>query len=287
MPLVYNLINNNTEYEVGVGSCGDNVVVPDTYLGLPVTSIAATAFFSCFSLKSIIISNNVKNIGIAGFSACSSLESIILPDQLTSIPGGCFDSCFNLTNITIPKLVTSIGVQAFYNCINLTRINFLGNQPTDIGQFAFANTNFRIKFYRKKNFVTGWNSTLAGKPVVLWPDNTIKSGGTGKLVARTCKNIILAEPIEDLINGGMVNYNMYTKELTIYIQNDTNCDLVEWQIGRGPSFNNPAFGIVGGKTTKFSNQIKITYIPKTSIEVFRARHSSRNSWSNIITLSFI
>jgi len=184
MPLVYNLINNGTEYEVGsFSSFSGDLIIPDTYLGLPVTRIASQAFWDNVALQNIVISNNVKEIGISAFGGCSSLKSVVLPSQLTSIPAGCFSSCFNLNNITIPKSVTSIGVQAFYNCIEMTRMYFLGNQPTNIGSFAFANTNFNLKFYRKKNFVTGWGSTLIGRPVVLWSDNVIKGGGTGKLIA--------------------------------------------------------------------------------------------------------
>lgn len=55
------------------GSCGlkilgflndnvDYIIIPDTIGGIKVTSIGASAFKGCSSLKSIILSSNVKHI---------------------------------------------------------------------------------------------------------------------------------------------------------------------------------------------------------------------------------
>jgi hypothetical protein len=224
MALVYNLINNGTEYEIGVGSCSlGSIVIPDTYLGKPVTSIAPFAFQYC-NLTSITMSNNITNIGNFAFSYTANLSNVKLSENLTTIRNGCFYSSVALENIVIPNNVSTIGSSAFFgsilknitlpdnltqlgansfgnctfrsitmpkkltfidnncfsDCLYLIRVNFLGNFPR-FGTNCFTNTNINLKLYRKKNFVTGWPDSVQGVPVVLWSDNVVKSGGTGKL----------------------------------------------------------------------------------------------------------
>ena len=85
-------------YAVSIGTCTDkNVVIPDTYNGEPVISIA----------------NN-------GFSG-SDIKSIVIPDSVTQIGSGAFDSCIWITSITIPKNVSIIGTAAF-DCYRLQKI---------------------------------------------------------------------------------------------------------------------------------------------------------------------
>ena len=152
-------------------------------IGNGVTGILDTTFYGCSSLISVTIGNSVTGIGSNAFFGCSSLASVIIPNSVTSISVLAFYSCGSLTNLTIPKSVTSIGSQAFESCGNLVRINFLGNAPS-VGGSSFVGTNVNLKFYRKKNFVTGWSSTLNGIPVVLISDNVVKSGGSGKLIGK-------------------------------------------------------------------------------------------------------
>lgn len=162
-------------------------------IGDSVTAISATLtpqgsvvgpFNNSTSLTNVTILSNILTFLAQGvFSNCSSLTSINLPDSLTSLPRNAFFSCTSLTKITIPRNITVVGVACFSNCINLNRINFLGNAP-NFGTNCFNNTNANLKLYRKKNFVTGWPSSVQGVPVVLWSDNVIKSGGTGKLTTK-------------------------------------------------------------------------------------------------------
>ena len=85
--LVFELNENETTYSVmGIGTCADtDIIIPDTYNGLPVTHIGDLAFYTCTSLRSVTISDSVTDIGRYAFSGCTSLTSIVIPNGVTSI----------------------------------------------------------------------------------------------------------------------------------------------------------------------------------------------------------
>ena len=102
-----------------------------------VTNIGKQAFFCCNSLTSITIPNSVISIGDYAFFNCNSLTSITIPNSVKSIEWGTFNGCSSLTSITIPNSVTNIGEQAFSYCSSLTSISIPGD-VIHIGKGAFA-----------------------------------------------------------------------------------------------------------------------------------------------------
>lgn len=135
--LTYSLINNNASYAVS-GYTGEpvNVVIPNTYNNLPVTSISGSAFSQCNSLTSVTIPNSVTSIGDGAFHGCDNLMSVEIPNSVTSIGDGMFSGCDSLTSVVIPDSVTSIGNMSFNYCINLTSV-VIPNSVTTIGDLAF------------------------------------------------------------------------------------------------------------------------------------------------------
>ena len=103
-------------------SMDSEIVIPDTYNGMPVTGIGRQAFWNCMSLKTVTIPSSVTSIGDSAFSGCSSLTSITIPSSVTSIDYDAFGGCSGLTSITIPSSVKSIGNQAFRHCSGLKNI---------------------------------------------------------------------------------------------------------------------------------------------------------------------
>ena len=159
--LEFTLNADGESYSVtGIGTCTDtHIIIPDTYEGMPVTSIGYAAFHhspsltsieipdsvtsigedafvGCYYLTSIEIPNSVTSIGNYAFIYCTSLTSIEIPDSVTSIGNWAFEECTSLTSIEIPNSVTSIGHRAFYNCKSLTSIE-IPNSVTSIGHYAF------------------------------------------------------------------------------------------------------------------------------------------------------
>ena len=112
-----------------------NVNIPPTIQGLPVTEIWKNAFYNCENITSVTIPDGVTSL--SGFYGCKSLESINIPNSVTSIKGSAFYFCSSLKNITIPDSVTSIGAYAFYECKKLTSVT-IPDSVTSIEDDAFS-----------------------------------------------------------------------------------------------------------------------------------------------------
>ena len=106
------------------------------------TTIGDYAFFSCTSLKEVIIPTSVTSIGNYAFSDCRSLPNVRIPNSVTSIGDNAFSECIKLRDIDIPNSVTSIGDGAFYHCDSMETLDVehYHGRPvlTSIGDAAFA-----------------------------------------------------------------------------------------------------------------------------------------------------
>ena len=119
--------NNGTINITGYTGTNDDVVIPSTIDGLPVTSIVGRWAYGWYSgflssgLTDLTIPNGVTNIGTYAFAACGSLTGVTIPNSVSSIGGFAFGRS-GLTNVTIPNSVANIGDAAFSSCPNLTNI---------------------------------------------------------------------------------------------------------------------------------------------------------------------
>ena len=154
--MTFALINGNTEYEVtGKGIATGDIVIPDTYRGLPVTSIGKKAFFNKSDVTSVVIGKNVRNIGDYAFANCSYITSITIPDGLTSIGESAFASCRLLASkIVIPDGVTIIPKNTFAYCVSLEEV-VLGDSITRIEASAFTDCSKleSVKFPEKLEYI--------------------------------------------------------------------------------------------------------------------------------------
>ena len=137
------------------------VIVPESYNGMPVTRVAADAFRGNKYITSVVFPKNLESIGTDAlrdcpnlasvslpkdlkllssyvFYNCVSLESIELPDGMEIIDEYLFCGCKGLESITLPKCLKSIGKSAFSGCVALTEIS-LPDGLTSIDEYAFFN----------------------------------------------------------------------------------------------------------------------------------------------------
>ena len=114
------------------GSELNSIVLPEN-----LENIGKKAFIYCANLTSITIPDSVTNIEKWAFGYCTSLTSIALPESLTSIEYAAFAYCSNLVSITLPDSVSNIGEWVFGYCVNLTSIT-IPDSVTSIEGMTFA-----------------------------------------------------------------------------------------------------------------------------------------------------
>jgi len=131
LELVFHPIKKGEEYSVSLNydpGVIEDIIIPSTYNGLPVTAIKAEGFN--YSVKSVKIPDSIKSIGHSAFRKNENLKSIDLPKSITGIGWGAFKYC-GLTSIDIPEKVKSIGnPQAFSGCVDLESIEVSPNNKT-------------------------------------------------------------------------------------------------------------------------------------------------------------
>ena len=83
----------------GYSGDSNDLKVPDTINGKPVTIIAKKAFKNFTSLVSIALPKELKTIGEEAFCGCTSLTEITIPESVTKIEAYAFGECDNLKKI--------------------------------------------------------------------------------------------------------------------------------------------------------------------------------------------
>ena len=108
-------------YAVSKGSTEflEEITIPSTHAGKPVTKIAEKAFEGSENLKKVTISEGIQVIDKNAFSNCSSLEAINVPNTVTTISMNAFAQCAALKEIIIPKSVVNMGNSVFSGCKSL------------------------------------------------------------------------------------------------------------------------------------------------------------------------
>lgn len=101
--------------------------IESVILGNNIVEIGRDAFDGCKAIRSIVIPNSVKTMGSHVFVGCESLESVQLSENLKSIEWASFSSCYSLKSIIIPDGVEFLGETAFGYCKNLTEVKLPNN----------------------------------------------------------------------------------------------------------------------------------------------------------------
>ena len=103
-----------------------------------VTSIGDKAFYNCFNLSNIVMSDYITHIGNSAFYKCSHLEKIDLHNGITYIGDCAFKGCTNLSSLSIPDTIVTINNSVFYDCENLEKVQ-IGQNVNTIESYAFFN----------------------------------------------------------------------------------------------------------------------------------------------------
>lgn len=160
--LVFRLTDGNTAYEVaGVGIAQGDITVPDTYRGLPVTSIGEQAFYNKSNVTSVTLGKNIRVIKQQAFANCSFLADIVWSQELTEIAERAFQNCRSLSiDLVLPDSLKVLGKQAFQYCRTLKSVT-IGNTLTGIGEQAFYGCSELTEISLPDNVVSLGNGAFA------------------------------------------------------------------------------------------------------------------------------
>lgn len=101
-----------------------------------IKNVAASGFSGFAQLSTLNLPSSISDIGKFAFSGCSSLESVSIPSGVTCLPIGVFRKCSSLVSVDIPNTVTTIERSAFNECTSLASVHIPGS-VTFIGEYAF------------------------------------------------------------------------------------------------------------------------------------------------------
>ena len=116
-PLIYVLNDDCQSYSVRNNGSTSDVYIPNTYNGLPVTSVGG---FASSNITTISLPNSIISIEENAFMNCRQLENITIPNSVVSIGANAFSGCIKFSYVSIPSSVKSIGSDAFLDCINIS-----------------------------------------------------------------------------------------------------------------------------------------------------------------------
>lgn len=118
--------------------------IPDS-----VTELGGWSFSYCDNLKSVKLSNKLKEIKSITFCPCPALTSLTIPDSVEKIDYNAIGGCTSLTSITIPASVTYLDEYNFNNCTKLTAISVDEDNPSycDIDGVLYNKDKTRIIRY--------------------------------------------------------------------------------------------------------------------------------------------
>ena len=110
----------------------EKIVIPEG-----VETLGYSVFYNCSSLVDVTLPSTLKEFeenptssdsGSMAFFSCKSLKNIVIPDGVTKLAAGLFYECSSLESITIPASITEIGRCAFGSCTKLKTVNYKGKK---------------------------------------------------------------------------------------------------------------------------------------------------------------
>lgn len=135
----------------------EELVIPDSFLGIPVKKVGEYAFYLCKKLKKVTLPEALIEIDNNAFEGCEALSEVIVGDRLEVIGMSAFrDSGLEkielpdtvaviekysfyrtkLTTFKVPASVSLLGKYAFYGCKLLESVVFTPRLST-LGEYCF------------------------------------------------------------------------------------------------------------------------------------------------------
>lgn len=140
-PSCFRVENGVLYFDETLYTGSEELTVPATVDGMPVTGISDNCFADCDTLTTIILPETVTIIGEKAFAGCDALRGIYIPDGVLSVGAGALSQCSALEAVYFPGSLTEIGEGCLDDCSELQYIIFDGTyaQWRDLYDGIFRN----------------------------------------------------------------------------------------------------------------------------------------------------
>ena len=112
----------------------EEVTVPESVLGIPVSEINSDAFRGDGTLRRVEIPGSVRSIGDFAFYHCDKLEEASLAEGVETVGIAAFDDCRNLQTLTLPDSLKAIGDSALPKQAELMTV--WGSRGTEASRYS-------------------------------------------------------------------------------------------------------------------------------------------------------
>ena len=114
------------------------VVIPNSFLGVPVKIIGEYAFYKSEKLEKVTLPSSLIEIDRYAFEECSSLKEVVTNEGLEIIDQAAFRNS-SLEKINLPSTLIIIGKQSFYKT-NITEL-IIPDTVSQIPSYSFYGCN--------------------------------------------------------------------------------------------------------------------------------------------------
>ena len=168
---LYTLQSNDSEVRLDhyMGPETEELVIPTTIEGVPVTSIGEKCFEDATWIKKLVLPEALDTISYRAFYGCANLHEMNIPASLTHISGWAFAHT-GFTDIVFPETFENLDYGAFYgsdlqNCVLSSKVDWLGENTfrmcSDLKSVTIPAAEIEIN---AKAFEAGTDVTIIGVP---------------------------------------------------------------------------------------------------------------------------
>jgi hypothetical protein len=133
---VFKVYSDHAELYNGRDYKKEELILPETVEGVPLTALNEICFSGCDNLKKAVIPDNIKIIGERAFSSCENLETVTIPEGIETLEKEMFEHCSSLKTVNLPDSLKEIKSRAFAHCTNLESLK-VPDGVVSIGENVF------------------------------------------------------------------------------------------------------------------------------------------------------
>jgi len=178
--------------------------VKDIVVSEGITEVGERAFYWCTNCTSVSLPDSLVAIREYGFNNLRALQTITLPPNLKTLEFCAFSECAALTSITLPDSVTEVGSSVFSNCPALISATLSNGMKTIPSSMFFNDRLLRIvKLPEGITYIDSTAFSSCGLTEITLPASLTGLGTSVFSDCRYLKNIYVAagNPSFKSVNG--------------------------------------------------------------------------------------